>query len=109
MFSETNPTPTLGRRIVQTPHQSQRPKAMSGSGYPKFRNDHAVAEIRIGVREFNCIGVSPPLDHPHVYINMGQQDAILCPYCGTRFRFDPRLGPSEADPPDSLFVDPDPG
>ena len=31
------------------------------------------------------------------------------PYCGTQFRFDPRLGPSEADPPDSLFVDPDPG
>jgi len=47
MFSETNPTPTLGRRIVQTPHQSQRPKSMSGSGYPKFRNDRAVAEIRI--------------------------------------------------------------
>jgi uncharacterized Zn-finger protein len=80
MFSETNPTPTLGRRIVQTPHQSQRPKSMSGSGYPKFRNDRAVAEIRIGVREFNCIGVSPPLDHPYVYINMGQQDAILYVY-----------------------------
>ena len=90
------------------PPQSQRRKSMSGSGYPKFRNDRAVAEIRIGVREFNCIGVSPPLDHPHVYINMGEQDAILCPYCATRFRFDPRLGPSEADPPDSLFVDPDP-
>jgi hypothetical protein len=38
---------------------------------------------------------------------MGEQDAILCPYCATRFRFDPRLRPSEADPPDSLFVDPD--
>ena len=72
---------------------------MSGSGYPKFRNDRAVVEIRIGVQEFNCIGVSPPLDHPRVYINMGEQDAILCPYCATRFRFDPRLGPSEANPP----------
>jgi len=90
------------------PNQSQRPKSMSGSGYPKFRNDRAVAKIRIGVREFNCIGVSPPHDHPHVYINMGQQDAILCPYCGTRFRFAPRLGPSEAHPPDSVFADPDP-
>jgi len=57
---------------------------MSDSGYLKFRNDRAVPEIRIGVREFNCIGVSPPLDHPHVYINMGEQDAILCPYCATR-------------------------
>ena len=51
---------------------------MSGSGYLKFRNDRAAPEIRIGVREFKCIGVSPPLDHPHVYINMGEQDAILC-------------------------------
>jgi hypothetical protein len=33
---------------------------------------------------------------------------ILCPYCAPRARFDPRLGPSEADPSDSLFVDPDP-
>ena len=76
--------------------------------YPKFQNDRAVPEIRIGVREFNCIGASPPHDHPHVYIDMGYQDTILCPYCATRFRFDPRLGSHEADPPDSLFVDPDP-
>jgi hypothetical protein len=38
---------------------------------------------------------------------MGEQDAILCPYCATRFCFDPRLGASEAEPPDSPF-DPDP-
>ncbi len=38
--------------------------------YPKFRNDRGVTEIRIGVKEFNCIGVSPPHDHPHVYLNM---------------------------------------
>jgi uncharacterized Zn-finger protein len=41
---------------------------MSGSGYPKYRNDRGVSEICIGVREFKCIGVSPPRDHPHVYI-----------------------------------------
>jgi len=49
---------------------------MSGSGYPKFRNDRGVPEICIGVREFKCIGMSPPQDHPHVYINMGE--ALLC-------------------------------
>ena len=75
--------------------------------YPKFRNDHGLPEICIGVKEFNCIGVSPPLDHPHVYLNMEQQDAILCPYCATLYRYDPRLGPFEADPQDSLFVEPD--
>jgi len=79
------------------------------SRYPKFRNDHAVPEIRIGAREFNCIGVSPPHDHPHVYINMGGEDTILCPYCATRYRYDPRLAIFEADPQDSLFVDPDRG
>jgi uncharacterized Zn-finger protein len=75
------------------------------SGYLKFRNDRGAPEICIGVKEFKCIGESPPQDHPHVYINMGAADTILCPYCGTRFRFDPRLKPFDADPPDSLFAD----
>ena len=79
---------------------------MSGSGYPKFKNDHGVPEIRIGVREFKCIGVSPPHDHPHIYINMvGESDTILCPYCVTRFRFDPRLTPLDAVPSNSYFAD----
>ena len=77
------------------------------SRLPKFRNDRAVPEIRIGTREFNCIGVSPPHDHPHVYINMGSEGSILCPYCATVYRYDSRLAPFEADPPDCLFIDPD--
>jgi Zinc-finger domain len=39
------------------------------------------------------------------YINMGKADTILCPYCATRFRFDPQLTASDADPPDSFFAD----
>jgi uncharacterized Zn-finger protein len=65
----------------------------------------ASRKICIGVKEFKCIGVSPPQDHPHVYINMREADTILCPYCATRFRFDPRLTPLDADPPDSVFTD----
>jgi uncharacterized Zn-finger protein len=76
------------------------------SRYPKFRNDHGLAEIRIGAREFLCIGASPPQDHPHVYIDMGEHDAILCPYCTTRFCFDPRLEAFAADPRDSVYPDP---
>jgi uncharacterized Zn-finger protein len=78
----------------------------SSGRLPKFQNDGAAAEIHIGTREFNCIGVSPPHDHPHVYINMGNEDSILCPYCATRYRYDPRLSPFEADPHDSVFVEP---
>lgn len=78
---------------------------MSGRRIRKFRNDRAVPEIRIGVRELECVGASPPHDHPHVYLDMGDADTILCPYCATAFRFDPGLGPLEADPPDCLFDD----
>jgi uncharacterized Zn-finger protein len=105
MFTEINSIPTWVRQSVQTPRQSQRPKSVFGSRYLKFRNDRGVPEICIGVREFECIGETSPQDHPHIYINMGEADTILCPYCGTRFRFDPRLTASEAEPPDSLFAD----
>jgi uncharacterized Zn-finger protein len=78
---------------------------MADFAYAKFRNDNAVPEIRIGIKVFRCIGVSPPHDHPHIYLDMGDDDTIRCPYCATLFRFDPRLGPGAADPPDCLFID----
>src|ERR1043165_5068291 len=58
--------------------------------YGKFRNDNGAKEIRIGLKQFKCIGASPPHDHPHIYLDMGDDDAILCPYCATLFRFDTR-------------------
>ena len=97
--------PLTEARDELDPPLSQRPKSISGGGYLKFRNDRGVPEICIGVREFECIGVSPPQDHPHIYIDMGGADTIHCPYCGTRFRFDPRLTPLEVDPSDSFFVE----
>ena len=97
--------PLTGATDFPDPPPSQRPKSISGGGYLKFRNDRGVPEIYIGVREFKCIGVSPPQDHPHIYIDMGEADTILCPYCGTRYRFNPQLTPLEVDPPDSFFVD----
>jgi uncharacterized Zn-finger protein len=65
---------------------------------PEFRNDHGAAEIRIGARAFHCTGASPPQDHPHVYLDMGSRDAILCPYCATLFRFDAQPGSSPVEP-----------
>ena len=81
--------------------------SIMASRYPKFQNDRAVSAIRIGTREFKCIGVSPPHDHPHIYIDMGDDDTILCPYCATRYRFDPQLALFESEPQDSIFVDPE--
>jgi uncharacterized Zn-finger protein len=71
--------------------------------YPKFQNDRGMSEIRIGAKEFECIGQSPPQDHPHVFLEMGNQDRILCPYCNTLFRFDPSLETFESKPAESLF------
>ena len=78
---------------------------MTIDGYAKFKNDQGIAEIRIGVRQFKCAGASIPNDHPHIYLDMGAADTILCTYCATLFRYDPRLGPNEADPPDCVFSD----
>ncbi len=72
MFTGTSPSPHRDQQTVQASRQSQRPESTSGNGYLKFRNDRGVPEICIGVREFKCIGVSPPQDHPHIYINMGR-------------------------------------
>jgi uncharacterized Zn-finger protein len=77
---------------------------MAGDGHAKFKNDRGVLEIRIGVKEFKCAGASDPHDHPHIYLNMGAADTILCPYCATLFRYDPRLGSLEVYPPDSFFI-----
>lgn len=70
--------------------------------YPKFKNDRGVPEIQIGVKEFNCAGVAAPHDHPHIYLDMGETDSIVCPYCATRFRYSADLG-SRAVPADSAF------
>jgi uncharacterized Zn-finger protein len=104
MFIETNPTRNVGSGLSRSPPITA-PSIDVGHRLSKFKNDRGVPEIRIGVSEFKCIGILPPQDHPHVYINMGEADTILCPYCATRFRFDPRLTASDADPPDSFFAD----
>jgi uncharacterized Zn-finger protein len=56
--------------------------------YPKFHNEIGVPIVRIGYREFKCIGDKPPQDHPHIYLNMGDASEIVCPYCSTARRLD---------------------
>ncbi len=70
--------------------------------YPKFKNDRGLSEVQIGVKEFKCTGVAAPLDHPHIYLNLGGAGSIICPYCATRFRYNADLG-SGAIPADSVF------
>jgi uncharacterized Zn-finger protein len=71
---------------------------MSASVVPHLANDQGVEKIFVGVRELNCMGARAPMDHPHVYLDMGDDGQILCPYCSTLYIYDPRLSADQSDP-----------
>ncbi len=71
---------------------------------PHFHNDNGVTQIAIGVKEFMCIGANVPQDHPHVYLDMGEDNEIVCPYCSTLFSYDSKLGAAQTVPEDCLVV-----
>ena len=69
------------------------------TGIPHFHNDVGVATIHVGSKEFMCIGARPPFDHPHIFIDMGDDAETICPYCSTVYRFVPMLEPTQSEPP----------
>jgi uncharacterized Zn-finger protein len=76
---------------------------MSDHAVPHFQNDKGVPIIEIGAREFMCCGASAPYDHPHVYLDMGDDGEIVCPYCSTLFRHSAKLGAMETKPEGCLY------
>jgi uncharacterized Zn-finger protein len=71
---------------------------MADHGAPHFHNEPGVAVIHVGAKEFMCVGAKPPFDHPHVFLDMGSDNEIICPYCSTLFRHDPALKLDECLP-----------
>ncbi|HRA92716.1 MAG TPA: zinc-finger domain-containing protein [Aestuariivirga sp.] len=78
---------------------------MAASSTPHFQNDMGLSKIEIGAREFMCVGAKPPFDHPHVFLNMGVAEEIVCPYCSTLFRHSAKLKPNEASPAAAVWHD----
>jgi uncharacterized Zn-finger protein len=72
---------------------------------PHFHNTPGEPVIEIGAKEFMCVGAIPPFDHPHVFLDMGDAEEIICPYCSTLYRFDPQLDPRAARPPECALAD----
>lgn len=68
-----------------------------------FHNSDGASQIEIGVKEFMCIGALPPFDHPHVYLDMGADNEIVCPYCSTHFVHTSRLQAEAAEPISAIF------
>ncbi|MBV9704970.1 MAG: zinc-finger domain-containing protein [Methylobacteriaceae bacterium] len=76
---------------------------MADRAIPHFHNDPGVPSIRVGAREFMCIGATPPFDHPHIFIDMGHDNEAICGYCSTHFVYDAALH-GRADPPECEFA-----
>lgn len=71
---------------------------MAGHIVPHLANDEGIVSIRIGVKEFNCMGARPPFDHPHIYLDMGDASEIICPYCSTLYVYSPALRADQTEP-----------
>jgi uncharacterized Zn-finger protein len=78
---------------------------MADKGTPHFHNEPGVPVIHVGAKEFMCIGAKPPLDHPHVFLDMGSDTEIICSYCSTLFRYDPSLKTGEARPAECVWTE----
>ena len=68
------------------------------TSFPISTTIPGVPVIEIGAKEFMCVGATPPYDHPHVFLDMGEDNEIICPYCSTLYRHDPSLDPHAARP-----------
>ncbi|HFB2048165.1 MAG: zinc-finger domain-containing protein [Hyphomicrobiaceae bacterium] len=71
---------------------------MANHVVPHLANDLGVEKIKIGVKEFKCMGARSPYDHPHVFLDMGGDTQILCPYCSTLYIYDPYLTENKSEP-----------
>jgi uncharacterized Zn-finger protein len=70
---------------------------------PHFHNTEGLRRIEVGSKEFQCIGALPPFDHPHVFLDMGKDDEIICPYCSTHYVFNSRLAAGTANPLSAIY------
>ena len=69
---------------------------MADHAIPHFHNEPGVPVVKVGAKEFMCMGAKPPFDHPHIFIDMGDDGEAICSYCSTRFVYDASLGPRSA-------------
>jgi uncharacterized Zn-finger protein len=76
---------------------------MAGHAIPHFQNDAGDIAIEIGVKEFMCVGANPPYDHPHVFLDMGDDAEKVCPYCSTLFKYNSSLKASETVPQGAIY------
>jgi len=98
---------SLARALVYVRRHRPRQRIeyfMADHHIPHFHSSDGLARIEIGSREFKCIGARPPEDHPHIYIDMGKDDEIVCPYCSTLYVYNPKLAAGAAEPANAVYT-----
>ena len=65
---------------------------------PQYKNDIGAKSIQIGTRNFVCIGETPPMDHPHIFLTMGSGISKVCLYCNTEYTLNLSLQVNETIP-----------
>jgi uncharacterized Zn-finger protein len=73
-------------------HPQSKGMVMAASVVPHFHNDAGIPVIEIGAH-----------DHPHVYLDMGSDHEIICPYCSTLYRYNPKLDAGASNPPECAY------
>jgi uncharacterized Zn-finger protein len=94
-----------GSRRLHMSLSLSKVNSMSDHVVPHFHNDAGVSVIEIGSQEFMCVGANPPFDHPHVFLDLGNDNEIICPYCSTLYRYAADLAAGEARPPECVLKD----
>jgi uncharacterized Zn-finger protein len=85
--------------------QELQERIMAGHSIPHFQNSAGHATITIGVKEFMCVGANPPFDHPHVFLDLGDDNEKVCPYCSTLYRYDASLSADATVPEGCVYAD----
>jgi uncharacterized Zn-finger protein len=104
MMRQQKPLHAAGFLLQGGNCRKQRITAMASHSIAHFQNDIGARVIEIGVREFMCCGASAPFDHPHVFLDMGEENEIVCPYCSTLYRHAAGLKYDETRPAGCLYL-----
>ena len=52
---------------------------------PEIKNEQSRDVIYVTSKKLSCKGVDGPLGQPKIYVDMGDDKKILCPYCSKLF------------------------
>jgi uncharacterized Zn-finger protein len=58
--------------------------------------------LHVNSKKISCNGGSTALGHPLVYLNMGKNDYVICPYCSKYFTIKSKAKPSSPKPKNKI-------